>query len=142
MQRTVNKSVSTPGFLADSTTFVRGTGRQIDWDQVPASYENADGVKELKAGTVLSVQADDTAFPRAAADVATTPAHTAQEILQSGAREDSETDALTGYGTIVGASIYENLLPDFGNADFGTFKTELEDAGTGFTWRTFADNRG
>lgn len=140
MQRST-KNVSNPGFLADPTTFERGPGRQIDWNQVPASYEGDDGVKRLPAGTVLSVQADGTAFPRAQADTTANPSHTAQEILLSGADAESRTDAATGYGVIVGGVVYENLLPDFGNANFGTFKTELEDAGTGFTWRTYGDNR-
>ena len=52
-------------------------------------------------------------------------------------RENSTTDALTGYGLIVGGVIYETLLPE----TITSYKTELDTNGLGWVWLTYADGR-
>lgn len=68
-----------------------------------------------------------------------TAAEKAFAFLAAEAQEDRPSSSLSGQGVIIAGAFYENLLPDFGAADFGTYKTELADAGS-FQYRTWADN--
>lgn len=144
MDRT-SQNLSRPSFIVDYYSLNHDNGHQIDWATVvdDGTY-GPSGEREIPAGTIMFEQADGTIVPRAQADIVNNPGHTAAGVLVSNANEDSKTDALTGYGLIKGGILFDNLLPDYGNADFGTFQTELEDdpSTTGYGWRTFADNRG
>lgn len=67
-------------------------------------------------------------------------------LIETGANEDSDTDALTGYGLLIGGVFYENMLPDASGSPKvlpSAYKAELQTVGvgTGFSWQTYADNR-
>lgn len=129
-----------PPFILGQSSVRRGSGRQIDWSAVPDSYKNADGKKEIPAGQIMAELASGKVIPR----VNVSGAETATCILETYAVEGSRVDAKSGYGDILGGVIYENLLPDSGEANFGTWKGELNAAGvgTGFSWRTWSDDSG
>lgn len=90
----------------------------------------------IPAGTVMARNATNKKiFPRAVRP----GAETAECVLLTDAKNDSETDSLTGYGVTYGGIMYENLMPDFANAAWATFKTELT---ARFVWKTYRDSRG
>ena len=103
------------------------------------AYTGGSGAKHLPAGTIVALPAGGKAVP--AVD------NTAKGVLISAADEPTgsargvRTDALTGYGVLIGGHLYENLLPD---ADSGTgqipaaAKTAL---GSLFTWQKLVDTR-
>ena len=135
MARTT-KSVTRPGFVVDHATAQLNGGRKIDWDSVPVSYENDAGDKVIPAGTPMADNANGM-VPRAdlAADGSGGEAF---GLLASAADEGARSDALTGYGVIVGGVMYEDLLPV---ALTATYKTELDSNGNGFVWETYEDDR-
>ena len=142
MARTTT-NVSRPGFIVDPQSVDLLDGRQIDWDTVAAGWANSNGDKELPGGTLVVIQADGTLRPRADDGVAALGA--GEEIgglLATAAVENSKTAALSGYGVIRGAIVYEELLPDYGNANWaGTYRAELIAAGKGFDLQPYNDNR-
>jgi hypothetical protein len=92
----------------------------------------------VPAGTIMARNATNhKLFPRSLV----TGAETAECILLTDAKSDSNTDSLTGYGVTYGGSIFENLLPDAvvatGLIPSG-YKTEL---GARFVWKVSRDNR-
>ena len=92
------------------------------------------GAKKLPAGTpVGELLGGGLVSPRV---VTTNPA---TALLATDAGENDLSAALTGYGLIVGGTIFENLLP--GGAPAGAVKTELAIAGCFFTWETYGANR-
>lgn len=99
------------------------------------------GVKRLPAGTVVGdgrTGAGGKISPRAAT------VNTATGILETEAVEGERLAALTGYGVIVGGVLFENLLPDAtGNPKTlaTAVKTELNAAGTGFSFEPWGDTR-
>lgn len=127
---------ATPVFVADPASVQQSTGRQIDWDNVPAGYANDAGDKVLPAGKFMTEISDKLVPMDSAAIVAETASH----ILATAAAENSKTDALTGYGTYVGGVFYENLLPDVDDGDFATFQTDFAAAGPGARWETYAND--
>lgn len=92
--------------------------------------------RHVKAGTIVDLTADGKIVPSSLA----TSGLTAYGVLATNADEFSETDAATGYGVIVSASIYDNLLPDYANASLSTWKTELLARGGFWLFQTYADN--
>jgi hypothetical protein len=108
-----------------------------------ATYTTAGtGGKFLKAGTCVGdVLGSGKLRPRV---VTTNPA---VGFLASDASELSETDAITGYGLIIGGYLYENLLPDATGgppaALAAGIKTELQVAGAskGFLFKVYEDTR-
>lgn len=62
-------------------------------------------------------------------------------ILYEGINEAERERNLAGQAILIGGVIYENLLPDSGDSDFDSFKSEANSAGNGFTWETYSDNR-
>lgn len=94
--------------------------------------------KVIPAGTVMCELSGGLIVPRAIRP----GSETAIGLLYSTATEAAfmpNSDALTGYGIILGGVIYENLLPE----TITSYKTELTTAGvgTGFSWQTYADSR-
>ena len=136
------RQFSRPSFIAQWSAISRSPGQQVDWDAVPASYEDATGTKVIPAGTVMSKLASGKVVPRADRDVVAAPTETATGLLATAAVDGAPQDAKSGYGLITGGPVYEDLLPDQGAADFGTYQTELADSGTGFRFEIQADNRG
>lgn len=48
------RNANRPGFVSDWNSVSQNGGRTVDWDDVPASRENADGDKEIPAGMPMS----------------------------------------------------------------------------------------
>ncbi len=93
--------------------------------------------KHLKAGTIVDLLASGKVVP---SSLASGGGVTAYGVLATNADEFSETDAASGYGVIVSASIYDNLLPDYANTSLATWKTELLARGGFWLFQTYADN--
>ena len=143
MPRTTFTGLAGPSFIAQQGLEDRDNGHQIDWANVtagtgdPVPALNAQGKKVLLAGTrVGTLLGSGKVSPRAAN---TNPA---VGLLATNAVEGETHAASSGYGLIVGGVIYENFIP---GATAGVLdqdiKDELAAAGTGFTWRTYADDR-
>lgn len=135
MASRTNYGGSPPGFIVDHGSIDRGNGRQIDWANVVnnGTYGES-GKRKIPAGTIMGELAGAGLLrPRV---VTTNPATC---ILATDAIEDDKAAALTGYGVIKGGVIYENLLPE--GVPAAAVKTELDAAGTGFAWETYADSR-
>lgn len=129
------RSVTRPGFIVDHATAQLSSGRKIDWDEVPSSYENDAGDKVIPAGTPMAdndggmVPRDDLASDGTEGE--------AFGLLASSADEGARSDSLSGYGIVVGGVIYEDLLP----VDVSDYKDELDDNGAAFVWETYEDDR-
>lgn len=138
MPRT-NYNTSRAGFIADQHSIVRDPGRQIDWASVGtvAGVSGTDpvtGKKFINAGApVGATLGAGKISPRV---VTTNPAI---GLLETMAIEGDPAASLSGYGVIIGGSVYQNLLAG-GTPDAAT-KSELNAAGTGFAFQTYADTR-
>lgn len=123
----------------DTTLNVEALGHAIEDDAEATYIEGGTGDKKIVAGTIMAELSSGKLVPRKDRP----GAETATCILATDAVENSREDALTGYGCIVGGVIYQNLLPEDGDAFFNTAIGELETAGvgTGWTWETYADTR-
>jgi len=129
-------NISKPGFLVEQQNAAREPGRQIDWSAFGASYENEYGNKELKAGTVVSLNANGKIIPWDSAG-----GDAAQGVLATSANEDSKQESLSGYGFIVGGVVYEDLL-DLDGGVLATAKTELNNNSEyGFHFVPYNDDR-
>lgn len=94
------------------------------------------GSKVIPAGTVMAQVTSGKIVPRSDRP----GSETATCVLETAADELGENMSLSGYGTLVAGVLYQNLMPDFANAAWATFQTELNAAGVGhFVWRTYAD---
>lgn len=138
MARTSTRFTGSAAFIADPESVRRSTGRQIDWANV--STTNSDGKKYLPAGTVVGeLLGSGKVSPRV---VTTNPA---VGILETSAVEGEQVDALSGYGVILGAHVYENLLPGATGGPPATLasaiKTELRANGGAWTFETYGDTR-
>lgn len=133
-----NYNISQFPYIASMESTDFSMGYSIDWDNV--SRTNADGVKELQAGTIVAKTANGVAERASNASPAI-------GILLESISEDQKERAINGQSVIVGGSIYQNLLPDIDNTnsgdttDFDAWITELEDLPRGFHWETYSDNR-
>src|ERR1051325_1119045 len=97
------------GAIVDGSSIDRNNGRQISLADVNVSRKNATtGKKEIPAFTVMAELSSGKVIPRA--DVS--GAETAGMIMETNAIEDDPTASLSGYGMIIGGSLYETLLPD------------------------------
>lgn len=112
----------------------------IDWANVDVAYVDAtSGKKVIPAGTAMGLLLGAGAgmSPRV---VTTNPA---VGLLEGDAVEDELNAALSGYGLILGATVYENLLPDATGGPPATIaagiKTEL---GAAFIYVVYEDDRG
>jgi len=131
-------TVAAPGFIQDHGSVVRSQGRQIDWANVPDSYKNGDGVKVLPAGTVVGDTLDAVAN-RGAVSPRVVTTNPAIGILETTAVEGESHAALSGYGVIIGGSIFGNLLP--GGMPAAAVITELRAAGYAWHFATYSDVR-
>ena len=96
------------------------------------------GYKHVPAGTRVA-QDDTTGKIRPLEDDGDVPAdHTLIGLLATDANEDAKFEALTGYGVIVGANVYLELLPETLDS---TAQTALAAIGKGFAFETYADDR-
>lgn len=134
----------TGGEFARTTAAAAAGATSIPVTALPEALEGGEvatvkgsGDKVVPAGTVMVELASGKMIPR----VDRTGAETSIGLLAASAVENSKTDALTGYGVIVGGVIYQNMLPE--GVPAAGVKAELNAAGVGgFIWETYADNRG
>lgn len=116
-------------------------GIQIGQGVVAAEYSDdhltftiADGATDFVAGDSFTVTVD-------------VGEGTARYIAETAMDEDNKYDAKTGYGMLVGAVVYENLLPN-ADQDLATpvipalYKQELREAGCTFFFEQYEDSRG
>lgn len=98
------------------------------------------GAKLITAGLCVAQMASGKVVPRA--DIP--GSETAIGFLATNAIEGDNSQALSGFGVIVGGVLYENLLPDAvaGNLPAG-YITELiaSKVSTGFAFEDYGDNR-
>ena len=109
-----------------------------------ATYRTGYGGRVIPAGTVMSEITSGANAGKLIPRAITT--ETATCILETAAEEDSTSDALSGYGVIIGGALYENMLPEASGTPKvlnSTHKGELQTAGvgTGFAFRQYADDR-
>jgi hypothetical protein len=114
INRTTNNNLLTPGFWVDPHTLIRGVGGQIYWTDVPAGYINSStGKKEIPAGKIMVELTTGLGIGKLVPNDATSAAAATKAVLlHTSAQEDEKQAAESGYGTLVGGNIYENLLPD------------------------------
>lgn len=127
-------------FVVDPHNTPRDFGHQIDWANVASGYLNANGKKQLPAGTVVgTLLGTGKISPRV---VTTNPA---VGILATTAIEGEESAAATGYGIFTGGVFLENMLPDATGGPPKTLasavKTELNANGAFFVFRNYSDTR-
>lgn len=134
--------LTAPASEGDTTLTVEALPSALE-DGDTATYYPGKEAKRIPAGTIMAALSSGKLIPRSAV----TGAETATHILEASANEedlvgDLGGDNHPGYGVIVGGVIYENLLPDFADADFATWQGELETAGvgTGWVWETYSDD--
>jgi hypothetical protein len=204
----VETRVSSPGAVVDPHSIILNSGRQVDWANVPDSFKNSAGDKELPAFKAMSETAAGLLVPRSAtttltsvvvaSNVATatktghgfsvgevvriagsnlsyanglktiatvpdadtftfeatgsnatatgtiTAVRRATMLLATPAFENNKSDAMTGYGCIIGGGLYENMLPDASGTPkvlSDDIKDELNATGTGFYFEQYGDTR-
>lgn len=125
--------LTAPADAGDETITVEALTTALGGTETATYLVSASGSKVIKAGTVLCQLTSGKYVPRAARP----GSEEAVGLLISAATENSTTDALTGYGIIVGGVIYETLLPE----TITSYKTELGTNGLGWVWLTYADGR-
>jgi hypothetical protein len=141
-------------YFGQSKEFARVTANaaagatSLTVEALPSALEDDDeatlgglGEKTIPAGTVMAALSSGKMVPRAALP----GSETAIGILEATAVENSKSAALSGYGVIIGGSLYENLLPEASGSPAvinSTYKTEMQTAGvgTGFAFFQYADN--
>ena len=124
--------------VVDESTVERGPGgAQIDWANVSSAYLQSDGKKFIPAWTAMGeLLGAGKVSPRV---VTTNPATC---FLETDAKEGDLSAALSGYGTVYGAYLFENLLPDSSGGPprvlASAVKTELGDR---FKFFQYLDSR-
>lgn len=101
---------------------------------------NTDG-RLIPAGTIMCRTSAGLMIPRSVGSGSGTEVST--EILRSDAIENSPVAAKSGYGSIKGGGMYENLMPDADSSGdvSSTYKTELNTAGCTFWFTDWSDSR-
>lgn len=128
-------TVAGPSFVVDHGNAVRDTGIQIDWAVVPAGFvDAATGKKRLPAGVAGGRTAGGKFAIRGTGGVAA-----ADRLLATDANEGVSAEALSGYGTIREALVFEPLLPDsVAGVLPAAIKADLVAAG--FKFEPYTDN--
>lgn len=126
-------TLTAPAAAGATTLTVEALDAGIE-DNDEATYRVSESNdKVIPAGTVMCELSSGLVVPR----VVRPGSETAIGLLLSTATENSKSDALSGYGIIVGGVIYETLLPE----TITSYKTELETNGTSWVWATYSDSR-
>lgn len=130
--------VSADAAASATSLTVEPLGHEIE-DESTATYVSpaTRDYKFIPAGTIMAEMSGGLIVPRS--DIP--GSETAVGLLATNADQGAEYNAKTGFGLLVGGVFYDNLLPDAEDASLATYKTELAAAGTGFSWRTYADDR-
>lgn len=135
---------------SQSITGITRSSQTATATKVAHGYQNGDVVTisgatqtEYNGDFIITVTGADT-FTFTVAGSPATPAtgtiiatSKAIGILESYAHQNSQVDAKTGYGIIIGGVVFGNQLTDSGEGDFAAWKTELQSAGTGFAFETY-----
>lgn len=103
----------------------------VDNDAATHTVQAGAGKKMIPAGYPMAASSSGSGPMLPAND------GTANCLLATNAHEDNGSDALSGYGVILGGVIYSNLLPV---TLAGGAVTALQAAGTGFAFRTYSDS--
>lgn len=104
-----------------------------------ADYTGTGDKRVIPGGTIMARTDDDKLIPRHDAED-----ETATEILQSDAVEGSMVHAKSGYGTLIEAQVFENLLPDADETSGdipAEYKTELAASGARINYSDWSDSR-
>lgn len=125
--------LTAPAAKGATSLAVEALDAQIESGDTATYLVSASQSKIVPAGTVMCQLSSGKIVPRAARP----GSEEAIGLLWSTASENSKNEALTGYGIIVGAVIFENLLPE----TITSYKTELENNGTSWAWQTYSDSR-
>ena len=141
MPTTTSRQLGRAQWLVDWENAPRDLGHQIDWDSVDPERVDAAGKKYVPDGSIMALLAGGKMIPRDDVDISPAPGdqlgtETAVGLLIGQANEGDQSDALTGYGLVLGGVVYNNLLYDFGQANLATWKTELETNGLTFVYLT------
>ena len=139
MPTTTTRQLSRAQWLVDWANAPRDLGAQIDWASVDPARVDASGKKYVPDGTIMArIVSNGKLIPRrdVAARGNALGTEVAAGILIGQANEGDQSDALTGYGLVLGGVIYSNLLFDFGHANLATWKTELETNALTFVYLT------
>lgn len=139
MPTTTTRQLSRAQWLVDWANAPRDLGAQIDWASVDPARVDAQGKKYVPDGTIMArIVSNGKLIPRrdVAARGNALGTEVAAGILIGQANEGDTSDALTGYGLILGGVVYNNLLFDFGHANLATWKTELETNALAFVYLT------
>jgi hypothetical protein len=142
MPTTTTRQLSRAQWLVDWANAPRDLGAQIDWASVDPARVDASGKKYVPDGTIMArIVSNGKLIPRrdVAARGNALGTEVAAGILLGQANEGDHSDALTGYGLVLGGLVYNNLLFDFGHANLATWKTELETNALTFVYLTHAN---
>lgn len=130
-----------PSFIGDLASMDQYPGGlEIAWDDVPvaAAYQDADGNKMIKAGTLMAQHPTTKKIAphqEAVAGYSVVVGH-----LASNANSTAKSDAVTGYGVYTAGNIYETLLPEFADAWWAA-TGKAASAALGFKHYAYADSR-
>jgi hypothetical protein len=138
-----------PAFICDPQSLEQIQGRQVSWDGVDDSFIDATtGKKRLPAGTIVDeIASTGKIIEHGGTDNSVSPPESGSTlgILISEANEDAPSEALSGYGVLIGGVVFDNLLPDATGgppASIGsTLKTALATAGCRFYYEVYVDSR-
>lgn len=142
---TIQARVTEPADAGDTTITVDELQFAVA-DEATATVTGTGTPKTIRAGTVMCELAADGAGARKIVPRAIRPgAETSIGLLRTDAVYGDKTEALSGYGLVVGGVVYENLLPDATGSPAvlpSAYKTELQTAGvgTGFGFRQYQDS--
>lgn len=107
-------------------------------DNAEAVFAGAgSGSRRVPAGTIMAELSSGKMIPRKAV----TASETATEILISDADEGEKAHAITGYGTFLGVTAYEDLLPDRAESGFATWIGEIRTNGGWVRLQAYSDSR-
>jgi len=109
-------------------------------DNATAPFGFGSGPKQIKAGTVMAEEAGASRLyvPRSVA----AGAEFAGCLIVSNAEEGEVASGYSGFGELLGAVVWENLLPDaVAGVIPAAYKTEMNDAGCTFVYRQYSDSR-
>jgi hypothetical protein len=126
-------TLTAPAAVGATSLVVEALDAQIESGDTASYIVSGSNAKVIKAGTVMCQLSSGKMVPR----VNRPGSEEAIGLLMTMAEEGNRSDALTGYGVIVGGVIYETLLPE----TITSYKTELETNGTSWVWAVYADTR-
>lgn len=124
--------LTAPAAAGATSVSVEALQNAIESDDEAVYTVSQSNAKVLPAGTVMCQLSSGKIVPRADRP----GSEEAIGLLISTAIETNHNDSLSGHGIIVGGVIFENLLPE----TITSYKTELADNGTGWSWQTYADS--